>query len=186
MASRSYEFLARRGEVLDILLPLIDELRLVVLVDGGGVEPMRVVSPESLGSLDVARPARFQLATSVPPPEVLAETVMTPAKWGWVSLELPEERGHDLLQGSLAAKNDWFEGDVRNTNEASYGLFAQLKKALKRHAHGSVFVRNVVTGASGPAKNLGVMEGARAWVAAGGQLRDAIARNIAYDLADPA
>lgn len=186
MANREYDFFARRAEALDILLPVVDLLGLVVLTDGGGLELPRVVSPQSMRTLDASKPARFWVSRSVPPREVLESTHSAPGKWGWVSLHLPQERGNELLMGYLGAKNVWHEDGVRKTNPESFDLFSRLTKELKRHARGPVRVRNVATGASAPARNVGVMDGARDWVANHGQLRDSIARNIAYEVAGSA
>ena len=160
----------------------IDNLRLVLLADGGGVEPMRVVDPKTLHQLDAAKPARFQLARSLPPREALHEQLITPAKWGWVGLDLPQEVEAVLLLGTLGAKNDWHEDGIRKQKQDSFELFSDVRRILRRGARGSVIARSAITGATGPARGIGVLPGAHAWAAAGGQLGQWGVKNVAFEI----
>jgi hypothetical protein len=101
-------------------------------------------------------------------------------------VDLPQEVETVLLLGTLAAKDDWHEEGVRMHKHDSFALFGNVRRILSRAARGSVIARNVITGATGPARGIGVLPGAHAWAAAGGQLGQWGVKNVAFEIVEPA
>jgi hypothetical protein len=182
MASRGYSFFARRDEAVAILEKAVDELRLVLITDEGGFEPLEVTDIANVRHLDPQKPARLEIATTFPTRALLREEEVTPGKWGWVTLDLPQERDGQLLMATVGTKTVSVEGGHPRSDEIATTLFNTLKKAFKSHSQGRLTVRNVVTNATGPATGIGILPGGMDWVEAGGHLRQEGVLNIAFEL----
>ena len=142
---------------------------------------MIVVDPRAVRSMDPATPARFQVARQRPPNEAFEEVPMTPARWGWVGLDLPQEKGTSLLMGILSARNDWPDGDIVRRSDESFSLFGDLQRIIRRQATGSVRVRSLVNGATRVVRNVGLLKSSHDWVARGGELRQEFVKNLVYE-----
>lgn len=181
MATRTYSFFGTRKEVLDILLPTIQEQGLFVLRDGGGVEPNKFVNPPDLRQLNLGEPGRLWVSRHRPPDEALYQVPTMPARWGWVGLDLPQEVGRSLLMGEMAASNVWSDGELDHRSDESFVLFKQLHRIVKQKAAGSVKARSLINGAVRDARNIALLKSSRDWVAGGGELRQEFVKNVVFE-----
>lgn len=110
---------------------------------------------------------------------------IVPGRMGLVICDLPIEEKQTLYLAVVASRSDWRGADgLRHDNPACHRLFAALRKAIARSIRAGVWTRSTSTDAGGPDREIYTSAGARAWVHAGGQLRQPGVANIEF-LLDP-
>lgn len=110
-----------------------------------------------------------------------AREKIVPGRLGLVTLDLPIEDGRTLLLSTLASRSDWHGDDgLRHDNPSCHRLFAALRKSLVPHLRAGCWTRSILTGAIAKNPEVHVSDGARAWVEAGGNLRQRGVANVEF------
>lgn len=147
---------------------------------------LKVIEFSDLRQRAADRPLRIYLAETEPTRYSLAHPVQ-PGRWGWVQVDMPIEQGDTLLLGTIAAKSVWHDAETGLTthNQDALDLFARVSKVVSKGLKGTMWVRNVKTGAAARYRDLRYSEAAKEWLLQGGKLRQEGVANSEFLISDP-
>lgn len=185
MASRSKYAFIMPIEFLDLLDELRVSTRLQVVLHRGRLLPRELWNGDRDAVLKATRV--FLGGEEAIDAEALADDA-SPARLGWVMVDVPIVDGAQLFASQIAARSDWFDkgaGQIRENKEA-LKRFDKVWKVLAPRLRFPVRARHVLSGAESSYSNIGYSAGAADWFRDGGRLRQQGVANIEFLIPDAA
>ncbi|HEY4243551.1 MAG TPA: hypothetical protein VGM88_27250 [Kofleriaceae bacterium] len=122
---------------------------------------------------DLLRSSRIFFAEEAPIDAAALADQASPARLGWVMMEIPAIEEQRLFCIQIGARGDCYDrdSDVVRDNKPALTRFAKVWKIIASQLRYPIRARNVVSGAEESYSWFGYSAGARDWAANGGQLR---------------
>lgn len=133
---------------------------------------------------DALMASRIFLADAPADDERVLTDDNSPARLGWIVLDVPEIDGDKLFAVQFAARSDWFDQESGIVRDSKGGLrrFDKVWRVIVSRLFFPVTARNVITKAEASYPSIGYSAGAADWVARGGKLRQRGVENIEFSI----
>jgi len=112
----------------------------------------------------------------------------SPARLGWVMVDVPRVDGGQLFSIQAATRGDWFEkttGAVHENKDALKRFDKVWKDGFASRLGFPMVARNVISGAEAAYSSIGYSAGAAEWWRGGGRLRQRGVDNLEFIIPQP-
>lgn len=188
MGTKTFQFFCRRDELLEILSQIVNSLSLKTILYSGGRQP-RLCSVEQLDQRAVARfqTDRVYLSAGAEDIGTICPDEFSPARLGWVQVDLPREVDDQLLLAQVATKTDWYnpETDAIAENKEVVALHKKITSLLKKHVTFPVWAYNVKHPEPHVYHDIGFSRSAREFANEGGELVQEGVDNVRFTIEKP-
>ncbi len=189
MSTRAMRCFALPTEVVALLAEQSERLGLIATVYEAPLMSSRVGRAGHLLDLNIdwARHGPGQMRIMLHRPDAGASVSwgsLNTARLGWVDVSLgrcrPEADDRYLELSAIGSKSDYLDNGTLMENHESHQIFQRLTRPLKARLHHPMLVRNVVSGSERVHGDMYYSDGAAAFEASGGELRQWGVKNIRF------
>lgn len=184
MATENFQFFIDLSQLMEVLATVVSKLGLwLVLCRQGNEAELVCFNIEDKNQLD--RLSNYDcifIAITEPDISSIDCRDFSPAKFGWLQLDIPKENGNILYLSDLAVKTDWYDTVEKKTyeNKELLKFYNKVKKLLKDNLSSPIFAMNTKTGGTATYKDIAYADSAREWEKNGGELRQLGVGNVKF------
>lgn len=184
MATKNFQFFINLEQLVNLLVGIVSKLDLWLILYRRGKQS-ELVLLDSIEDTPIDRISSYDcvfIATTRPDISGIDVGALSPAKHGWLQLDLPKENGETLYLSDLAVKTDWYEVDDNkiHENRGLEKIYNKVKKEIRANLSSPVFAINTKTGRSATYKDMAYASSAKKWEENGGELKQFGVENVKF------